>query len=191
MSSKIINIVLDLETLSTEPNAAILQIGCCVPMFDRVHLPMNISPEMEVTIAYEDAMKADAFHKSKETMEWWETQNPEVRKIVFSGQDSYVTALDQIEFWMKSVKCKGADIAVWGNGAEFDNVILSHCFSAMGYTQPWSFRNNRCFRTIKNLFPISQSINQSGLKHTALADARYEAMILDQIKHTYMDMRWL
>jgi hypothetical protein len=186
MSAKLINIALDLETLSTQEDAAIIQIGCSIPFFDRKHVPLGISCDFEVTIAYEDCLAATAFHKCNDTMEWWEKQDPQTRKIVFSGQDSYITALDQLEFWLASIKPKDADIAIWGNGSDFDNRILSYTISAMGYKQMWNFRNNRDLRTLKALFTCEIGPATGEIKHTALGDARYEARLIHQIREVYM-----
>lgn len=188
MSKQLINIVLDLETLSTQENAAIIQIGCCVPVFDRVHLPPFTPPDFEVTIAYEDALSAEIFHKSKETMEWWEQQDKITRMEVFSGQESYCTALDALQEWFKSVRQFGSDVAIFGNGPEFDNNILAYTISAMNYPDMWDFRNNHSMRTMKRLFPVAKLEHELALgerKHTALGDARFEARQLDMMYRNY------
>jgi len=178
MSSKLINVVLDLETLSTREDAAIIQIGCCVPQFDRIFLPEGISPEFETTIRYEDALSSE-FHKDHETMQWWERQPTKTRAYVFSGQDTYIDAFDQFNFWVASIKSLGSDVAIWGNGSDFDNRLLSYSLDSLGYHGIWSFRNNRDLRTLKALHPVDvPNMPDVEMKHTALGDARYEARIL-------------
>lgn len=186
MSAKLINVVLDLETLSTQEDAAILQIGCCIPEFDRVHIPTGISHEFETTINYEIAL-ASEFHKDPATLDWWEKQDPKARKYVFSGQDSYSDAFDHFSFWLGNLRVGGADVAVWGNGSDFDNRLLAYSLNSLGYHNVWNFRNNRDLRTIKALFPVTPKNDESdGIKHTALADARYEARLLNTIRNVYM-----
>ena len=185
MSKKLINIALDLETLSTQEDAAIIQIGCCIPLFDRIHLPEGISPEFEVTIKYEEAIRSE-FHKSNSTMEWWDKQAASTRMIVFSGQDTYVDAFDQFKFWIDSVKSGGADVAIWGNGSDFDNRLLSYSLDSFGYHDVWNFRNNRDLRTLKALFPMTIPEDPiEEVKHTALGDARYEARLMSAIYYYY------
>jgi exodeoxyribonuclease VIII len=179
MSRKLINIALDLETLSTQEDAAIIQIGCCIPQFDHVYIPEGISHEFETTISYDEALKSD-FHKSHSTMDWWQAQLTSTRMQVFSGQNSYTEAFDQFKFWIDSLKTDGSDVAIWGNGSDFDNKLLSYSLDALGYHNVWNFRNNRDLRTLKALFPLSieeDPVNE--IKHTALGDARYEARLLD------------
>lgn len=185
MSSKLINIALDLETLSTREDAAIIQIGCCIPNFDRRNVPLGLSCEFEATIKYEDCLSSE-FHKDHATMEWWERQNALARANVFSGQDSYVDAFDQLKFWFDSLRSGGADLAIWGNGSDFDNRLLSYSLDSLGYHNLWDFRNNRDLRTLKALFPIeiiADPVNE--IKHTALGDARYEARLMNTIFACY------
>lgn len=186
MSAKLINIALDLETLSTREDAAIVQIGCCIPEFDRKFVPAVAGFEFETTIAYEEALRSE-FHKSNSTMDWWEKQDPETRKIVFSGQSTYLDALTDFVYWISLVKSGGADVAIWGNGSDFDNRLLTYTLDSFGMHNVWSFRNNRDLRTLKALFPTD--IPELGpifeRKHTALGDARFEARQLHTMKLIY------
>ena len=183
VKTQLINIVLDLETLSLQEDAAILQIGCCIPQFDRVKIPEGISHEFEVTVAYDIAVKSE-FHKDSETMDWWEKQDPRVRKLVFSGQNNYEDALHQLVFWLDNLRLAGADIAIWGNGSDFDNRLLTYTLNCYGFKKCWDFRNNRDLRTLKALFPLEGAgitlvRTSAEIAHTALGDARYEARVLD------------
>lgn len=189
MSAKLINIALDLETLGTSEDSAIIQIGCSIPFFDRHNVPLGLPCDFEVTVAYEDCLEMvelGIFSQSESTMKWWNDQDPHTRKIVFSGQDSYSSALDQLEFWLDSIKSGGADVAIWGNGSDFDNRLLSYTVHALNYKSLWNFRNNRDLRTLKALFPISDLPPEVGeIKHTALGDARYEARLINHICKTH------
>jgi 3' exoribonuclease, RNase T-like len=185
MSAKLINITLDLETLSTQHDAAIIQIGCCIPQFDHVYIPKGISHEFEVTIKYEDALQSE-FHKSHSTMDWWAAQPSSTRMQVFSGQNSYTDAFDQFKWWIESLKTDGSGVAIWGNGSDFDNRLLSYSLDSLGYHNVWSFRNNRDLRTLKALFPFSVTEDRiNEIKHTALGDARYEARLLNDTARFY------
>lgn len=186
MSKDLINVVLDLETLSTKPDAAIIQIGAVVPTFDRKYI-LSRPYEFEASIRYEHCLahvQDKIVSQDNETMLWWEKQP--TRKEVFSGQLEYAEALDQFATWIRNFD---TPVAVWGNGADFDNVILRHSLDYFGFHRLWSYKDNRCFRTLKNLFPLSAShfVDREGYEksHTALGDARYEARTLDLIAYTY------
>jgi exodeoxyribonuclease VIII len=182
---QLINITLDLETLSTREDAAIIQIGCCIPEFDRKYVPAQAGYEFETTIAYEEA-RCSEFHKDSETMEWWDKQDPATKMVVFSGQSNYLDALTDFVYWISLVKSGGADVAIWGNGSDFDNRLLTYTLDSFGMHKVWNFRNNRDLRTLKALFPMGidpDPINEH--KHTALGDARYEARLMDAIVSHY------
>lgn len=184
MSAQLINIVLDLETLSIQEDAAIIQIGCCIPQFDRKHVPLSLSYEFEATVRYEDCLSSE-FHKDPETMEWWEKQNPVTRAIVFSGQDTYADAFSDFCNWIDSLRGLGSEVAIWGNGSDFDNRLLTYSLDSLGYHRVWNFRNNRDLRTLKTLFPLEIESDPKELKHTALGDARYEARLMHEIVKHY------
>ena len=178
MSRELINVVLDLETLSTSQDAAIIQIGAVVPHFDMQHI-LGWPFEFEATIRYEECLhhvREKTVSQENETMLWWEKQP--TRLEVFSGQLDYAEALEQFADWIASFK---KPVAIWGNGVGFDNPVLRHSLDAFGFHNVFDFRNDRCFRTVKALFPVDHTALPGEVKHTALGDARYEARILDNI----------
>jgi hypothetical protein len=184
-----INITLDLETLSTETNAAIIQIGACVIPTDRRKISLGISSEFEGTIRYEDCLKwveSKLLHQSEDTMQWWEKQDKRAQSNVFSGQDSYLDVLTNFASWINSLSNDKSQIAVWGNGSDFDNRILTYSLDAFGLHGVWSYRGNRDLRTLCAIHPLAEPLPWSevrhGIKHTALADARYEADQINLIK---------
>lgn len=189
MSAALINVVLDIETLSTDSDAAVIQIGACVLPLDRSYLPSGVAPEFEATIRYENCVAlvgANWFTMSNETMEWWEKQP--TRNRVFSGQDSYTDALKSFCEWI--VFSIQAPVALWGNSPAFDCSILAHSLKTLAFKLPWNFRNERDYRTMKAIFPLpkhctDRTPEEQAVQHTALGDARYEARILEAICSSY------
>ena len=74
-------------------------------------------------------------------------------------------------------------IGVWGNGASFDNVILSESYYRAAILRPWPFWKDRCYRTIKTIYPDVELV-RSGTHHNALDDARTQAEHLIAINAT-------
>ena len=66
------------------------------------------------------------------------------------------------------------DLRVWSNGAGFDNVVLSSAFRRIGMEQPWPFRNDRCYRTMKAQHP-EVKMQRVGTHHNAVDDAESQA----------------
>ena len=193
MSAKLLNLVLDLETLGVQEDAAIIQIGISIPAFDWPHIPEGVSRTFEATIQYEEAnhyIRTGLFTRDNDTMLWWQDQLPSTRAIVFSGQQTYQDAFDQLKAWIESL---GAPVAIWGNGADFDNRLLAYSLNIFGHKNLWNFRNNRCLRTLRSLFPLESSPAgqitvipaETEIKHTALGDAKFESRVLQITRYAY------
>ena len=76
---------------------------------------------------------------------------------------------------------------VWGNGSDFDNVIVRSLLDSYGITTPWKFYKNRCFRTIRETvyatFPFLKDDQiKPELAHHALSDAKAQALDLLRIE---------
>ena len=64
---------------------------------------------------------------------------------------------------------------VWGNGSDFDNVILKNAYRRVDMPTPWPKFNDRCFRTMKTIFKDVQKPKREGIAHSALDDAIFQA----------------
>ena len=69
---------------------------------------------------------------------------------------------------------------MWGNGAAFDNAILSTAYALCEIEPPWIYWNDRCYRTVKSLNRSIPFI-RLGTHHNALSDAESQATHLMQI----------
>jgi hypothetical protein len=101
-------------------------------------------------------------------------------------------ALDGFVEWLTHIEPDPTKRVIWGNGSDFDNVLLANAFKVSQREVPWSFRNNRCFRTLKAMVkePRGFEPTMSGFtKHTALADALHEAHWANTIcRHLNLDI---
>jgi exodeoxyribonuclease VIII len=105
------------------------------------------------------------------TIVWWLQQSNEARLALCVGNVKLREALLTFTDWYGGDK----DVPVWGNGAAFDNVIVRQAYERLYLHAPWSHRADRCFRTLKNLFPGVEPPEQSGTHHNALDDAMWQA----------------
>ena len=173
-----IEFMVDLETMGSGPTAAIVSIGC-VP-FDRESLAVS-QDEFYTVVDLESSLKAGLVAESS-TILWWMMQSEEARTELFSRRRAQLyEALSALRYWMAGLVPAKNDRKVWGNGAAFDNVILSSAYKAVGLETPWNFWNDRCFRTMKNEFADVPLPDRSGLHHKAVDDARYQAECLVEI----------
>ena len=165
-----INIMLDLETLSTEPDAAIVSIGLCT---------FGHEGDWNTTYYTIDASSsiASGGHVSGETLKWWMAQNDQARREIAQGGETLGDVLEYLEMWLGSIRDAHGGVTLWGNGANFDNVVLRRAYERLRMPTPWSYREDRCFRTLRNLFPHvpAPSLVPSDIKHHALHDAIAQA----------------
>lgn len=169
------NVMVDLETLSTRPNAAIVSIGAV--FFDKDE---GLGEEFEYALDLDYQVKELGRHIAPGTVKWWLDQTAAAKAVfkrptvgVYSALDAFINFLGQ--------PAERIDIKVWGNGASFDNVILGDLYYAAGMEQPWQFWNDRCFRTLKSEARGIMPPPFVGTAHNALADAKHQAQWAIQI----------
>lgn len=154
------NVMLDLETWSTQPNAAIRSIGACV--FDADGVGDRF---------YRNIFNSCGLHVDENTVAWWHAQSQEAKDALMIDQRDLLETLIEFTAFLPEPHNQ---VLIWGNGSDFDNVILANAFNHLGLKLPWKYYNNRCYRTVKNLFPIV-STERKGTKHNALDDAVFQA----------------
>ena len=165
------HIMIDLETMGTRPDAAIIAIGAVA--FDKYGVHDTFYLNVDLQSAVTTGARIDP-----STVMWWLKQSDEARAAFDTKGVDLVTALDRLDAWfdMQVDGCEG----VWGNGASFDNTILSESYKRLGFNPPWPFWKDRCYRTMKSMFPDVE-MDRSGTHHNALDDARSQALHLIEI----------
>lgn len=158
------HIMTDLETLGIESNAAIISIGAV--RFDRD----NLYEEFYCSINTQSSLDA-GLSTSKSTLDWWKQQSTEAKEMLDYKQVSLEEGLMSFTDFINQ---EDSQAYIWGNGAAFDNVILSNAYKAMSLGVPWNFWNDLCFRTIRAVHPKIQ-IDYPTIKHFALDDAKWQA----------------
>jgi exodeoxyribonuclease VIII len=110
------------------------------------------------------------------TVLWWIAQSDQARQEVCKPAEHVTVVLDAFSQWIGP-----RDAEVWGNGASFDNVILTNAYTKCILPIPWKFYNDRCYRTLKNLRPNIRMPVPPKIKHHALEDATAQALHLIEI----------
>jgi hypothetical protein len=178
-STKITNdIMLDIETRSTAPNASILSIGAI--RFDR-HGPMKPLDEMDSFYVRIDLQSCDdlGMDVNPGTVEWWKKQDKVIYDEAFGGEDrvSITEALIQLKEWIG-----GGTVTPWGNGDDFDCVILDQAYKAISVKTPWDFWNTRDVRTVLDLVGIMPWHLLKDNKHHPINDCYRQ---IDGIKRAF------
>jgi 3' exoribonuclease, RNase T-like len=177
--------MLDLETWGTAPYSTIIMIGACSfdPYADPYALLTPVILErFEVAISPTNAgLRVDA-----DTLMWWMDVERDVARTIWRDMPkvSVREALDGFTDWLHALGGVGIveeqDLRIWGNGAGFDNVLLRQAYETHLREVPWSFRHDRCFRTLRSLLTLEEG-HYLGTRHTALADAENQAIRANQI----------
>lgn len=163
------DVMIDLETLSTSPDATILTIGAV--KFNPFGEDLNENA-MEKFYAKIDLDSCDKLNLKvdQDTIDWWSKQSKEAQEEAFSIEDriDVVDAANQLYKF-----CWGAK-RVWSHGAGFDIIILENVFRKIQKAFPWQYWQVRDTRTI---FDLGINANRPPvLKHHALEDAWNQAV---------------
>jgi hypothetical protein len=173
--------MVDLETMSTKPNAAIVSIGIvqfdrAAEIVDKFYTPVSLASCRDFRL-----------HTEASTVRWWDQQDATVKAHwnVESPPD-LPDAMKATQDWLFSRAGSRKNVCPWGNGADFDMPILRSGFDAVGADEPWMFYNVHCFRTVKNLYPLDIANTPARVgHHRADADAEYQVACLRAIMHQY------
>ena len=157
------NVMVDLETMGNTPGCAMISIGAVV------FSENGLGEEFYQTIDIEDAMRC-GLHVDGSTLKWWLQQNPKALAEAVTGAAPLREVLSEFSTWMNKL----GTVHLWGNGSDFDNVLISAAYAKVDMPLPWKFFNNRCYRTLKSLAP-DVKIERIGSHHNALDDARSQA----------------
>ena len=169
---------IDVETMGMPPDGALLSIGAV--FFDLQ--TCKLGPTFNQTINLATAVR-DGGTLNPSTIMWWLGQSQEARDAVrFSAFDIRSVLTDFSAFIAEHSAHKS--VRPWGNSSTFDLTIVGSAYKRSGITQPWHFTNERCFRTVRNMYPqVEYDYESKGTgAHNALADAIFQAEHLFKIK---------
>ena len=167
------NVMVDLETMGANSNAAIIAIGAV--KFDAKS--QEITDRFDEIVDLKSSMDAD-LQVDPDTILWWMQQSEQAREPFKQTGINLKEALQKFATWI------GDDAKIWGNGAAFDNVILENAYRACDLQIPWPHYNNRCYRTMAQLNRHIK-VKRTGVYHCAIDDAETQANhLMTILSHT-------
>lgn len=172
------HLMLDLETMGTGHNAAIVSIGAVFfnpntgEIGDKFYSPVDLVS----SIKYGGTVDGD-------TVKWWLRQSAEARAEIFRCE---LLDISSVLYELSDFTQTDTHIKVWGNGATFDNIILRSAYESCGIPVFWKFWNDRDVRTIVELghaigIDPKNNIKFDGERHNALDDAIHQAKYVSAI----------
>lgn len=164
------NIMIDLETLDTSVDCAIVSIGAVKfnmdGYIDDEAFYASCSIESQMTSSISDS-----------TLAWWMSQSDAARSVFAEpNKHTLENALHELKAFVDHDKYE-----LWSNGADFDIPIINFALKRHGFKPLVMFYNHRCFRTIKNLYTNVPKPPYEGAQHNALIDAIQQAKWLQAI----------
>ena len=166
------DVMLDLETLSTRPDATILTFGACkFNPYAQEDITQGIYFRVNV-----DEQIALGRHVDDNTIEWWSKQAEDVYAEAFDPNDRISLEEFAKELNRFIVGCDN----IWAQGPVFDIVILENLYRQMGLPCPWQFWQIRDSRTLLSSLGDPREKNKAGL-HNALEDAVSQAQAVQYV----------
>lgn len=163
------NVMLDLETMSTSNNAAVIQIGAVY--FD---FTGRTSKDLSINIDLSTEMTS-GFGVDASTIQWWMNQSEEARKFIFGDP-----LVKSAEAWMNLDQFLMSAESIWSH-AMFDGVIIMNHFKKLFSRFNTSYRIMRDIRTLISLSRMDldkwkeeNPRSPDNIAHTALDDCYYQ-----------------
>lgn len=168
---------IDMETLSTEHNAALLSIGAVIHDFGTGQqvdtFYANITPESSI---------AAGLDVSESTKAWWAKQGQAAQDVLSVDQRPLRDVLVDFAKWLAG---HGVQYAI-GNGPRADNQWLESACKAVGMQSPIKYWGDLDMRTLTfigtHILGLDHWHNTfKGVKHNALHDAINEAQFCNAV----------
>jgi len=169
-----IELMLDIETLSTRVDAHILQVALVPFDLEQAVMGTNV---FNVNVS---AGGQNERHRDVNTFAWWLEQSPEVTSAVFNPRKAWPlgTMLSELFRYVQSFP---EETRVWCKGPEFDTAILKHAYEQVGMSTPWNHRRVRDVRT-------AQEISRATLPRTLRYGPTHDAV--DDCREQIKDLYW-
>lgn len=184
------DLMLDIETLSTRVDAAIVSIA--VLAFDPngdprdLHSTHGSSHNWQEKGWQRNILPELDSHVDPETVRWWFTQPIQVRDQLLGTQRLH-GVLPDLAFFLEKAAPDGYE-RVWANGPAFDVAILDYWCDRLGLPRLFHFRKVRDLRTLRDVaqHPYKKE-DKSKNAHVALDDCYTQARI---VQECFALLRW-
>lgn len=153
--------MVDIETLGTKPGCVIISIGAV-----RFTIDDGVTDELFVSVDAESC-ETHGLEIDAQTLQWWLDQSTTAQQQLFGGEELERALRDLRSF------VAGCE-ETWANSPSFDLEILADAYDRVGISTPWSFWEERDYRTCRAVLEWPEK-EQTGTAHNALDDARHQA----------------
>ncbi|KFH18470.1 3'-5' exoribonuclease [Brucella abortus] len=167
--------MLDLETLGTRPDAAIIQVGAV--LFEPVSGGKLLN---HVGFNHHVLIQDGSGSIDHGTVCFWlaEKSAKAMGEALGSKAQPLAQVLQEFVDWPQQAHGLGWDAigGVWAKPSNFDLPILQSAFARFGMPAPWDHRATRCARTLFSITGTPEIDWTGFVNHDALDDATGQAM---------------
>jgi len=164
-------IMIDLETMGSNPNAAIVAIGAVRFDMNPKSLVAIGEDTLYLNVDLQDCMDHGLKVDGK-TIMWWLKQSDQAREVLQHGWHKLPQALDILSSFSRGIQ------GVWCHKT-FDTIILDNAYRTLGRSTPWKYRDVLDLRTIDRFFLPGESVDDPDwVPHYAVSDAWHQALRL-------------
>jgi hypothetical protein len=159
-------IMLDLETLSSQADAAIIQIAAVTFDLNTGHTGST----------FDGLVKHGPGRVERGTFLWWMQQpgGAELAARVEKDGGELGPILEEFTSFLKVHGCPG--VALYAHGAPFDFPVIRNAYAGCGLKQPWGYRDELCTRAYyRELGYVPEvPLPEGYVKHDALSDCKLQ-----------------
>lgn len=159
------DIMIDVETLSLDPNAHLLSIAA-------VQFDMN-SGETGKTFYEIISQDKTSGVIDAGTVRWWMRQEAKARDEIWAWQDKQLPLADVLTGLSGFITDCGADVTIWQRGP-MDYVWLESAHTRCGLQPAWSYTQWQDQRTATKYLEKGKWPTRIGTAHNALDDCLYQ-----------------
>ncbi len=174
----IVDVMIDLETLGTTPGSVVLSIGGVTSNGAEFHGKIDLRDSLHAGLTVDP-----------DTMSWWRKQPASVwRETARAGEEPSLGlrfVLGSFADWLALLRqgdakaATGAKLRLWGDSAAFDLSLLACAYRAAGVAVPWDYREEHCYRTLRNV--LGSEKPRSKVQHDGLSDAKAQMTHLQEM----------
>ena len=174
-----IDLMCDLESAGLPPDGAIISVGACFFDLDKCEIGPTFKKNINLGTAVRDGGTMDPG-----TFLFWMRQPEEARLAAINDTYDVRQVLQEFSDFIAE-HSRHQDVRIWGNSISFDMTLLNSAYLRAGMKTPWSPFRERCFRTVRNMYPsVEYNTDEKGDgAHNALTDAIFQAEHLFRIKN--------
>ena len=161
------NMMLDLETLSTNHDAPVVSIGAV--FFNEYGIKETFYRVLDLN----EQTKNGRRPIDPQTMMWWMSQPKDVQRVFKEETIPVLEALNQLSTFFNTYE----KVKIWARPVTFDVTVMENLYRDFGLTEPWTYRDPRDMKTFLkyNAQKGHRRPKMEGVAHNALDDAVSQA----------------